>query len=392
MGSRTTQGLWRGLLLALLGLCLAAPRPASARLRHRISLLGAAGVWAHPEQGGHGVGLLAYDLFGLPRGSVFSAVFNTDMLRVSYHGLKLAGGRVELGVTGAFEVMFAGLLPDYYRLGARIAARGFRAGYAALSASAKLTLPGHSTLELLVGGRRWFFSRQRDTAPGLRLPADQWALEPTLRYTLWKLRQDRAWGERHRLFPRVLGYAIGLTVSMAVRPDGDPWGNIAGAAGPPANPRNDPDRVSVLVRQWLLVGLKVHPRIRTQVAERLGWGHGNDDLYRVRLGGMNPYVVPLAGAPWAAFLSDRYIAARWSWHVNVWRDLEVGPLVDLVWMDDIRRTGESPGGFQTGLGALADWRLGNFQVDLHVGWSPTMDWQASGGQVSLFAALGWQYD
>jgi hypothetical protein len=46
------------------------------------------------------------------------------------------------------------------------------------------------------------------------------------------------------------------------------------------------------------------------VEGRGGWARGQDFLTRTRLGGLNPYVVPLAGAGWAEFYVQRYGALR----------------------------------------------------------------------------------
>lgn len=43
---------------------------------------------------------------------------------------------------------------------------------------------------------------------------------------------------------------------------------------------------------------------------RAGWARRQDFLTRTRLGGLNPYVVPLAGAGWAEFYVQKYGAVR----------------------------------------------------------------------------------
>lgn len=379
----------RPLLVAVaLALALTSAAPAEAELTHKVALLGGGELWLTPETGGHGFALAAYDLGGLPHGSQFGAEINTETLRLRYHHLNFFDGMLELGFFGAFEIYFSGLLPDYYRLGARDPARGFSASYGQLQMSAKVNLPGRHTIEALLGVRKWFFTGIGDTDPALTLPPEAWVFEPRLRYTLWRVEQDAAFSERHRMFPRVRGLAFGLEVAVDVRTETAPWGARAGAFSP-RDTRNDPDRTSVLVQQWLLAGIQLHERVRTQVRESTGWGSGTDDLNRVRLGGMNPYVVPLAGAPWAAFLSDGYLAGQWSWHVKVAGESEVGALVDVVWLEDEARTGSSAGGTQVGVGLFGDLRFGAFQVDLRLGWCPTLDWQGDGGQLAAFAALGW---
>ena len=44
-----------------------------------------------------------------------------------------------------------------------------------------------------------------------------------------------------------------------------------------------------------------------------------------------------------------------------------------------------------GVGLFADWQLGAFQIDLAVGWCPTLRWHSSGGSLGALASLGWQW-
>jgi len=103
---------------------------------------------------------------------------------------------------------------------------------------------------------------------------------------------------------------------------------------------------------------------------------------------MNPYVVPLAGVPWAAFLSSTYLVGELSAHIRVFDEIEIGVLTDAGLVQDLGRTGAEDFGGVLGLGAFADLRWGPWQGDLRVGWAPELGWQARGSSWSLYLALG----
>lgn len=356
----------------------------------KISVVGAGGAWLHPELGGHGIGLVAYERPDTGRrGAVLTVELNTDTLRLRLDGLRPTPG-LEAGAQLAGEALYAGLLPDYYREGRRDPARGFWASYVEGSGWLK-QIQGQHVLELRIALRGWFFNRGDllgvETAPALELPPTTAALEPRLSYTYWRLGGDI--DQRHRLFPRVRGLALGLEVGLEARSDTRAWGARDPAVFDPPDPRNDPLPVAFVARQWLRAGLPLAPRLRTQLTQHALFGSGLDDLNRARVGGMNPYVVPLAGAPWAAFLAGRLLAAEWSLHVKVHGEQEVGLLADVAWIDDADRTGRSGDGVHGGLGLFADLRLGAYQIDVRAGWSPTLRAISSAGSFGLFLALGY---
>ena len=216
--------------------------------------------------------------------------------------------------------------------------RGFWASYASAGASAKLNLAPHF-VELAAGARRWFFTRAGATNAALVLPPEAWVGEIRLRYTLWMLEPDRSLWEPQRLFPRLTGVAFGVELGLDARSQAQPWGARDPAAFAPADLRNDPSRAIFTARQWLRAGAKLHARLRLQIDETASWMWGADDLVRARIGGLNPYSVPLVGAPWAGYLADDFAAADVSLHVRVVREHEVGVLVDGVALDDVHRTG-----------------------------------------------------
>jgi hypothetical protein len=376
----------RSLVTAILILA-AASESAAADFHHTIAAAGGGEISGSPAFGGHGFVLVRYDLDGLPRQSHFAAELNTDTLRLSYDRLRF--GPVEIGFQVAGEVLIAGLLSDYYRDGANDSARGFYASYATAAAYAKLGVGPHF-FDLAVAARRWFFTRAGATSTELTLPPEAWVAELRLRYTLWMLRPDPSLSEAQRLHPRQRGVALGVELGLDERSDATPWGARA-AAFSPIDPRNDPGRSIFMVRQWLRAGAALHPRVRLQLDEVAIWMWNEDDLVRLRVGGFNPYSVPLAGAPWAGYLAGKLAALDASLHVRVWRDHEVGVVADAVVLDDPRRSGGGGAGVLAGIGAFVDARIRAWQIDLRGGWSPTVRPGTAAGSWGFFAAVGWAW-
>src|SRR4051812_23983830 len=129
-------------LLVPVVICVALSLPAyGGKLRHRISLAAGGEVSGGASFGGHGFGLLRYDLEGLARESHLSIELNSDTLRITYDRLRFK--RLELGVAAAGEVLIAGVLSDYWRDGRNDQARGFWASYVQAGAFAKIHTTPH---------------------------------------------------------------------------------------------------------------------------------------------------------------------------------------------------------------------------------------------------------
>ncbi len=375
------------LVVAAVVILAATSSSSGADLHHTLAVAGGGEISGSPAIGGHGFVLVRYDLDGLPRQSHFAVEINTDTLRLSYDRLRL--GPVEIGFLAAGEALIAGLLTDYYRDGANDSARGFYASYATAAAYAKLGIGPHF-FELAAAARRWFFTRAGSTSAALTLPPEAWVGELRLRYTLWMLRPDPSLWQAQRLHARLRGVALGVELGLDERSQAAPWG-ARDASFAPIDPRNGPGRSIFTARQWLRAGVAVHARVRLQLDEVATWMWNEDDLVRLRVGGFNPYSVPLAGAPWAGYLAGKLAALDASMHVRVWRELEVGVVGDGVVLDDPRRTGAGGAGVLAGVGAFVDARIGAWQIDASGGWSPTVRPGTAAGSWGVFAALGWAW-
>ncbi|MFW5921289.1 MAG: hypothetical protein ACOCUS_05560 [Polyangiales bacterium] len=381
-----------GVLLALV-LCLGA---SSARAeededededRWTGVVAGGGELWTGPETFGHGFAL--FDVTGHDiAGGRLHMFYNTDTAQVGLEGVQLADGKLELAAALRGQVAFAGLLMDYYQRGLLVDERGFFASYGQLWARAKWHFAPYNTLELLVSGRRWFFRRRGDTDEMLVLPPEAWVFEPRLGYTYWRIdAPDREW-EAHRLFPRVTGIGFGLWGELHLRSSTRAWGAPVGGG---LDPRNDPDEVILMARQWLRAGLSLGTRVRLQLEQHAGWGEGEDDLTRSRAGGMNPYVVPIPGLPWAALLSERFVAASGGIHVALDDEgrHEIGGLLAGGAFNDVRRTGalDDYGG-AGGVALTADPGFGAWQLYARIGYALPAAWQADPPHFAGFATVG----
>lgn len=344
-----------------------------------------------PEIQAHGIVLVAADVFGLPRQSRASVELNTDTLRLTWEDVQIGPRWLRFGARATGQALFAGVLVDYWQDGRNDLSRGIFASYAMVEAWAKAELPGRQYVDLALGGRWWFFRPTERTDPTLRLPADTPVMEPRLRYTLWRLQDDPSLRERHRLHPRVAGVAVGVQLGLDLRQDARPWGlapDPLDAATEITDPRNEPERMIVHVRQWARAGAWVGRRARVQGLQAAAWGHGEDDLTRDRLGGLTPYVIPIAGTGWPAWLSERHVSGELSLHVRVFDDTEMGVLGHVAYIDDAGRTGRSAAAAISGIGGFADVRHGPWQAHVRGGWSPTLH-EPGAPATSLFVSIGY---
>lgn len=127
---------------------------------------------------------------------------------------------------------------------------------------------------------------------------------------------------------------------------------------------------------------ELHWAPRWVVAPRVelwaGWAEGQDFTTRTRLGGLNPWVVPLAGAGWGELWVEDYAAARLGPTAGT-DGVRGGPFVDLAAFD---------GGATAGFGGeLRVWRKRAF-VDLAAGYAPWIERQEGVSRLVGWVSLG----
>ncbi|MEC9400125.1 MAG: hypothetical protein VYE40_00680 [Myxococcota bacterium] len=352
-------------------------------------------LWPTPDIGGHGYGLLTYQRDDLVREADIDLTFNTDTLILSARDFKL-DDTIRLGGFVKGEARFAGLLIDYYEQGDLAKERGFSAGF--IQGAAQLDVKDAPVfLQLELGGRRWFFQPLETTTPDLVLPPDMWVFEPKLRMTYWKIAHDASISDPHRHYWRVRGWGFGAELGSDYRENWRPWGQVEDAALN-GEQRNNAGEQPIYGRAWLRAGRQLHDRFRLQASLFMALGRGEDDLTRVRVGGMNPYVVSLAGLPWASYLPENFGTAQLSTHVRLFADHEVGLLVDHMQLSeaDARRTDytattDGLGASLQGIGLFGDFRWGSgWQVHARAGYAFPSSYLAQNPHTNVWFSLGKQ--
>jgi hypothetical protein len=342
---------------------------AFSQSQQRFSALAAVETWDSNEAPAHGALMLAYEIAGLKNGAQFSAEYNTDTLRIEYSNLRLTEN-LRWGIRATGEGRIANLVPDYYRRGVNEPDRGFSASYALGQIWLDMSPATRTFLRLEIGGRRWFVGRNDKTALTFTLPANTWLLENKLHLTYWGLASDAGWRDRFRVYPRLRGISLGVTFAFNWQQDPRAWGARDTDSFDPIDPRNDPDALQFGLTQWIRAGRDLTRNLRMEFRQESGWQMGEDDLSRRMIGGMNPYVLTLPGAPWAYFHSGDYMGGQIDlrWAANRW--LEVGPVTALIALRDPDRIGDDAFGMVWGVGGVVDIRLQDWQIDLRAGYAP----------------------
>ena len=355
-------------------------KPSEAKDSGRWSVLGAGEYWGDENIPGHVIALLAWSKKYENKGTL-TLEYNTDTLRIELDGYRLRSG-LDFGGRVSGQLGIANLLTDYFADGVGDRERGFYASYVGAQTWLKMNPINGIYIQLEMGGRKWFFNPTKDTANGLQLPDENWVFEPRVFLTWWSLNGDKAWGDRHRFFPRLRGIATGVYGGINLLDSPRSWGTTAGIDELDAEKRNQPDSLQFFIVHWLKAGRQILPWLRWQLSEESGWSAGEDDVYRRTVGGLNPYVPTIPGVPWAYFHSGDYASFETSIPIRIAGDVELGPLVGLVYLRDIDRRGDDDFSMVWGAGLHLDARFGQWQVDVRSGYSPTLSERYS-------AATGW---
>ncbi|MCB9781270.1 MAG: hypothetical protein H6742_22070 [Alphaproteobacteria bacterium] len=122
-----------------------------------------------------------------------------------------------------------------------------------------------------------------------------------------------------------------------------------------------------------------------------GFAWNQDDVTRTRLGGLNPYVVPLAGAAWAEWWVESYVAARLGPRYRL--DFAERGRLDLSLLADVAsaaeiRSSQPAGPWATGFSLWARGQRGRSFLDLAAGYAPWIERQPDVGRLSVFVHAG----
>ena len=323
--------------------------------------------------------------------SKFVLEFNTETLNLEIDQIHLAS-RASLGGQVRAEAFGTNVLFDYFQNGQNDKARAI----APSNGFANIWLNWNPFSSLYVryenGFRKWLISRiDQQTSPDLELPEDSLVYESRLNLTWWQLNNDAAWSQRHRVYQRLQGVALGTTLGINWQFETKPWGARDANTFTPVDPRNDPKNFQWNVTQWLLGGWNLMNGVRLQIREEAGWAVGVDDLSRRTVGGLTPFTVNLPGMPWAYVHADKYASTAASIHFRLpFDDIEVGPLASWLTVQDFQRVGDTDFTALWGVGGFVDYRFGNWQFDLRGGYSPALrELHSQQGAWSVLGVLGW---
>ncbi len=383
--------------------CAACVGSAAAAGPQRLSAYVAAEGQPNADRPLHGIVIVAWDAENVSSTTDLSAELNTDTLRLAATEIPLEG-QTTLNLRLSGEAFVAGLSTDAWRDGAVVPAETFRSSYVQGQIWVKGRPAGDLWAEAELGVRRWIFQRVNgDTGADFTLPADTSVLEPRLRLTWWGLRDDAAWHERQRLFPRLRGFAAGVEAGVDLRGTAHDWGAGGASHGsvgrqPGGVPigalvdqgdRNRRRDAIARLRPWALAGWQATHALRWQGSAEGGLTSGDDDVSRRTVGGLNAYTAQIPGVPWAHDRAGNYAHAETSLQVAFCDGWEAGPLAAVAVLSDRERTGSSDAAAEWGLGAVLDARLGAWQLDLRGGYSPSLAARSDKPAFTAYLGAGW---
>ncbi len=117
---------------------------------------------------------------------------------------------------------------------------------------------------------------------------------------------------------------------------------------------------------------------------RAGWAEAQDALTLTRLGGTNPYVVPLAGAGWAEFWVEDYAALRAGPDLQLPAGegvVTLAVVADVAWFNQGADTTSQR---ELGFAGVTGWRRRRLSADAVLGYAPWLE-RAEG----VSAITGW---
>lgn len=332
----------------------------------------------------NGFGFVLFEAIGedkVGKGDV-RLLYNTDTIHLEIERLPMGKG-FEFSVALRGELGLAGVLFQYYEQGLRRDGLGFYASYVQLIPKFQWHVGNNHTLELLTTVRQWFFNTN-NTDPSYILPINTFVFEPRLGYIYWDIDSPALEYRASRFFPRTEGLAFGASLGVDVRSKIRDWG-FAGDG------RNEPGRAIWTINQWARAGWQTNERFRLEFQNTFNWGWFQDDITRLRVGGMNPYVVIIPGLPWSANLSERLIIGQLSGHIRpkAGKPQELGLLLSGGALNDPRREGRlSDYGGVGGVAVFTDLRWGRWQVYARVGYAFPSRWLLNPPAFSGFIGLG----
>ncbi len=337
-------------------------------------------LWKNKDFKGHGI-ILAHYKTRINNKSSANLAFNTDTLFTNYQ--TEINKKFSCGASLKGELNLAGLLTDYYKQGELIKEGGFKASFIETSPYIIYHFNLWNNLKLELSTKKWFFKESDNTSSSFTLPSDFWEFSPKIIYTFWQLKNDASFHDEHRFFHRLDGLAFSIIGAVNFRNQANKWGFTSST-----NDRiNNPKTSALLLKQWLGFGINLGT-LRIQLKETAFFSENSDDINNARVGGMNPYVTPIAGMPWASFIVNQYLSAHPALYFKIFGESELGIQMDFVYLKDVNRTGSKQWGSAIGLSLHADVRINSWQFDLKGGYTLPASWMEKEPHYSIFFAAG----
>ncbi len=273
----------------------------------------------------------------IPGPGLIDVDLNTDTLSAAYGHPGLLGPTTWAKVYVRGQAFAANLLGDHARGGVQVPERAFGAGYLLAGGHFGAQVWRGPRLQLYLAGqleaRQWLhFALPGTTSEQLVLPPMNQALEPSLFGLITA-------GETRTRLLRWHGVRAWSSATGIGRLAATPWG----ALGDDDDGRNQLGPIGGRLEAALEMGVVGAQlfwfRPLFEGGLRGGLGYGLDDRDRFRVGGDNPWVVPLSGAGWAEFLVDHYGWAGASAGVLIADTVTLDLGWDLVVINDPLREG-----------------------------------------------------
>ncbi|MEE2902333.1 MAG: hypothetical protein VYC39_08385 [Myxococcota bacterium] len=371
--------------------CVLAISQVSHARESRLSMYFLSEAWGETTAPGHVAVMARWDRRLGNNQAKLTFEFNTETINLELDQVYLAS-RMSLGGQIRAEALGTNVLFDYFQNGEYDASRTIAASNGLANVWVNWNPFSRFYVRHEHGLRKWLSIRVPGrTSPSLELPEDSFVYESRLNLTWWNLDNDVAWSQRQRNYPRLQGFAVGTTFGANWQFDTRPWGARDALIFTPVDSRNQPEHFQWSITQWFLGGWKIADGVRLQIKEEAGWAAGVDDLSRRTVGGLTPFTVNLPGMPWAYTHADKHASTMASFHFKLpVADVEVGPLVSGIVVQDFERIGASQFTSLWGFGGFVDYRFGPWQFDIRGGYSPALRaHHPEQGAWSVLGVIGW---
>ncbi len=337
----------------------------------------------HDQAASHGILIL-----GVRGGSDFRYLveYNTDTFSLN---ITRPVDYIDFSIHLKLEESFAELLPDYYKDGVLIKNRGFSASYQIAGFSFKTNFLSPHYIGVYYGKSSWRFSRAPYTSSALTLPVAFDEERTSLTYTYWSLSDDPSWYKGNIFYPSPRGFAFGYQSDSRMRSSVNRWGAIDSIAFSGVDQRNNPEKSGAKELFWLMGGSDILGPAAIEWYAISGVVSGGDDIDRFKVGGLNPYVIPLGGLPWAGVVTDRLTAGWFNLDLKYFEEFNFGFRVDTAYAQDIRRTGDDSSELMYSYGLYTRYRGSQISADFRVASATVPGSERS--LVSLYSGIGFSF-